>query len=224
MATGTIIPPSLPANYCPTTWQAFTNYILSKARVVLPDGDLLFVVQEEEPDAEDRDKIWFRIVDDAPDRWYKYYNGEWVVPHEVPASGAERRLYFGNEQSLESYDGGDGDAAGDASGPMWEIDTAPAARFLLAAGTLPSGTVVIPGSTGGHEEITLTEAQLPAHDHTYTGKGDTGASGDGGAAWVGDGNDDLQTGETGDGEEVNILPPYYGTYIIKRTARIYRKV
>lgn len=216
-----IIPPTLPDDYCFTDWQTLAQDLVGGAVAQLDNsGWSVIIKQSSVPNATQRSYLWFNTDDDKTYRWENSVS-KWVSRHPLTPSGSERRLWFGNEASLASYDGGASGTVGDASGPMWEIDTAPEARFLLVAGSLPSGTTIIPGTTGGEEKVTLTTAQLPSHTHTYTGKGDTGAGGDGGAAWVGDGNSSNVSGATGDGESHNNMPPYYGCYVIKRSARIY---
>lgn len=225
MAEGTIIPPTLPSGFCFTTWQALFNYVLGHATVSIPDGDLNFVISEEEPAAADRGKIWIRHdADGAPDRLYKYFNGEWLWPHELPPSGNIISLWQGSASELTTFDGGDSDTLGDSSGPMWEIVTAFAGRFAVGVGTIPDAlTAVTALSTGGAGQATLTTPNLPEHSHTYDITEGRGASGDGGAAWTGDGTEH-DTGETGEGTPFNIVPPFVGVYFIKRTSRIYRKV
>lgn len=70
--------------------------------------------------------------------------------------------------------------------------------------------------TGGAKTHTLTEAEMPAHTHTYNnslgtapnGRGDTGNSL----------NTGIATGSTGGGTAHNNLQPYIVVYFFKRTA------
>jgi microcystin-dependent protein len=204
-----------------------------------------------EPSVDNRIYPWYRTGASGDDGWY-YWNTthtKWVMPHPVPASSAERRLYVGTELSLLTYDGGENAAVDVDEGPFWEVDHDFDFRFLLGPGTSPGGTVVAVNATGGAETHTLTEAEIPEHLHyivsdtvqgsvsfdntPVAGKAIVRTSSDPGGdreyflcsedgatpkATVGD------SSTVGDGDAHNIIPPYRATFVIKRTARIYRTV
>jgi microcystin-dependent protein len=70
------------------------------------------------------------------------------------------------------------------------------------------------GGTGGLSEVTLTEAQMPAHTHTYhrwpTGTGGWGTGSGMASSTI------SNTGSTGNGEAHENKPPYYDIcYFIK---------
>lgn len=83
--------------------------------------------------------------------------------------------------------------------------------FLWA--TTSSGTI---GQTGGERTVTLTEAQLPAHDHggTYTNAGTARTH-----AWLASGGSAMgyDTVEAGGGEAHNNMPPYIQVSVWRRT-------
>lgn len=86
-------------------------------------------------------------------------------------------------------------------------------RFLWA--TTSGGTI---GLTGGASEVTLTEAQLPAHSHgsVYSQH----ASGTKSQAWYTTSGSSLAYGtvSTGGGEAHNNMPPYIQVSVWRRTA------
>lgn len=84
--------------------------------------------------------------------------------------------------------------------------------FLWA--TTSGGTI---GLTGGEQTVTLTEAQLPAHDHggTYTNAGTARTH-----AWLASNGSSMgyDTVEAGGGEAHNNMPPYIQVSVWRRTA------
>lgn len=76
------------------------------------------------------------------------------------------------------------------------------------------------GSSGGSETHTITVAELPAHNHIVSGVNLT-ADGNGGSLFSGgedsiSASNSIETSSTGNGAEMNILPPYYTlAYIMK---------
>lgn len=84
--------------------------------------------------------------------------------------------------------------------------------FLWA--TTSTGTI---GQTGGEREVTLTEDQIPAHNHggTYTDAGTARTH-----AWLASGGSAMgyDTVEAGGGEAHNNMPPYIQVSVWRRTA------
>ena len=94
-------------------------------------------------------------------------------------------------------------------------------RFLLACGTNHNN-----GETGGEENHTLTENEMPTHSHSI-GKGgalhllnnSATASGSGHVTnWSNHYNTQLDTNDTGGGQAHNNMPPYLTVNVWKRTA------
>lgn len=230
------IPPTLPENYCPADWQEFVNKIIEESQFTMNiDGPIAFYnYGPTEPSAENRVYPWLRTIAGAVDRWYSYKNGNWVSLHPIAAADYERRLYIGSTVDLETYDGGDTDAIGDASGPMWEVDTDFAGRSPMGPGAVPdSTTTVTVGNDFGSGVHTLIEDELPAHTHptTLDAMGvDSGTfrtalfdvSNTPSSAVVVDGYT-LTPDLTGGDDAHNNLHPVRGIYVIKRTARLYYK-
>lgn len=208
------------------------------------------IVSATEPNADQRDYIWMRLnpITGAFDRVYNYISGKWVSPHADEPSSGKRILFVGSTADINRLDGGSNGTVGEASGPFWEIDTTFATRFPIGAGTLEDGTVIAGsgGSTGGNQTVAITMDNLPEETLEVSlpiiGQGSVGTSGEpvigsdyGSTTVAGSGkavdstSTDLssrykpsgETEELGEGDELNILPPYIGVYFLKRTARRY---
>ena len=137
------------------------------------------------------------------------------------------------------------------TGAMWEIDTAFEGKFPVGVGAFAaSGSVSVTGSTtstavSGEDQHVLTAAEGPAHTHflfngqTATSlandvqtdesadyKLDTGTSHSGeyeiqGRTASGDPASVGLSSESGGDTAHNNLPPFYGVYVVKRTARYF---
>lgn len=233
----TLLPGSLPLNYCFTDFQSFYNTIIALTTASVSGTVNFFNYGSTEPDPADRNKPWLRLLNSgAPDKWYVYYGGAWVSPNPVAASGIERRFVEASLADVWTYDGGSGDnptvvVPSGHVGAMWEEDTNYAARFPLGAGTLPSTTVVGVGDTGGEEKHVLVTAELPAHLHSLNddaaqnkfgryaeGGANENPWGSGGVSAY-EGPFTFSTQNTGDDDGHNTMPPYRVGRWIKRTAR-----
>lgn len=135
----------------------------------------------------------------------------------------------------------------DTTGAMWVVDTAFAFRFPLGVGTNattydgnPASAVAVTG-TGGAERHALATAELAEHSHLMANSSantdQTALAGEVPIAAEGWGNSDDgfrydlskslndaepdvgRTGKEGDGTSHQNMPPYYGVYFIKRSAR-----
>lgn len=220
-----LIPGTLASDCYPASPQTLYNEMFAKGVCQLASGAIVGVYPSQTaPGIGDRDKLWIKL--DASDRAlgaYMYAGGLWVWKHPCPAGGFERRLFVGSTADLATYDGGTNTAVSDVTGPMWEVDTNFAARFPVGVGTTANGTVINVTNTGGEDEHTLTVDEMPAHTHTASsvwlntwpaGTNELGGGVDATAGAVTNAN-------TGGDDPHNNLPPYYGCYIIKRTARIF---
>lgn len=207
------------------------------------DGSLKYIISETAPGADDQDKLWIKLSGGAPVRQYVYYNGAWVWPHAIPPSDSRLQIYKGSSASIDTLDGGSVGAVGSATGPFWEIDTDLSGKFPLGAGTLPSGTAVDSGTTGGSETVTLTSEQLPDHEHLGEAyyRAVAGASSPTDPSGLADDTLHENSGHTTNGSYNNFnkagvvttstvgttgqahtnMPPYYGVFFLKRTARQY---
>lgn len=88
-------------------------------------------------------------------------------------------------------------------------------RFVVGA-----GNAYTPGATGGNAQVTLTKEQLPEHTHTYnksSGKKSSYGMSNGGKEITEFGSSTYtDSGSTGSGQAVDILPPYYALCYIMR--------
>lgn len=215
-------------DYCFESFNKLGEDIMNNMSLTT-DQDFTFINRGSTiPSGANQAYLWFNSNDQ---KLYEYIGGVWVSRHPVPVGSNEVRMWKGTEADLWSYDGGDGTDpsvpgnVSDAAGSFWEVDTDLSARIPLGVGTLPGGTNINAGSTGGTDEVTLVGNNLPAHTHAlkYTLLGSIA----GGTAYAHPdvyptpgGTDTTGTNST-TGAAVSIMNPYYGVYFIKRTARIY---
>jgi microcystin-dependent protein len=92
----------------------------------------------------------------------------------------------------------------------------------LGAGTLPSGSVIAVGTTGGEETHVLLTAEMPTHNHSIRcdAKNTVGSEvRRPRPADTADTDQDVSTTDTGGDLAHNNMPPYIGIHFIRRTAR-----
>lgn len=234
MSTELRLVPGTLATNCWTSPQALINEAFQKGFALL--GDITgILIQDTTPDPEDRDKAWIKLTapggPPAISLPFTWLAPAWVARHPIPAESNERRIWVGTTTDLITYDGGSAGAVGDASGPMWEVDSAFAFRMPLGVGTSSDGTSVAVNGTGGSEFVELEEANIPRHVHGIEGRLAHDANTDTTPRVIID--DDYLATETsqdteswgGNADETTEphqnMPPYIGVYFIKRTARIY---
>lgn len=245
-----LYPPTLPPSYCITTLQSFVNLLFSQGRgEITTTGSIAQIIVDETPPGPDqRDYTWGRILDGVLDGWYEFKDGAWVTPHHVPPSDSpgaagERRMWTGDLTALQTYDGGDSDPIGNASGPMWEEDPDFRGRILMGAGAIPDTTDTLAVSTNyGSNQVTLTQENLPEL-LTLTGNLagwrtnlEEGASSDT-PQWLAFHENGGTVGGTNPAEKevtyhltntdggtaFGTVPAVRGIYMIRRTTRKYRK-
>lgn len=87
-------------------------------------------------------------------------------------------------------------------------------KFVLGAGT--THTV---GETGGAEEVTLTVAQMPSHNHEYNAaqKSRLGLPDASGSAFIDFGFNNYSTSFAGNNQPHPNMPPYYSLLYIMKT-------
>lgn len=227
----------IPSNSCFTTVPELYNLFINSTSAEVAGNYSLFNYGDTIPSTEDTDKPWVRTVAGQPDRLYYYYNGAWVSKHPIPyvsGSVGERRIFVGAAADINTYDGGSGSLSEVTltTGPFWEKDAEFNAKFPVGIGETENGTEITEASrTGGLDKTTLLEQNLPPHGHTlrYTERGyRTGENPDLGEGSLIPGSKSsdgmLNTGPGLSGTPFTNLPPYYGVYFIKRTARAYYTV
>jgi len=228
----TLTAPSLPANYCPASYQKLANDIIGGTQATFNStiGNSFFNFGPTYPAINNRIFPWL----DQDGNWWIYDQSLWLRKNIVAASGYDRRIFVGTTTDLLSYDGGDGTAtATNTTGPMWEVDTEFEARFPVGVGAfVASGAVAVMGKTTstaivGEDKHTLTVPEMPKHTHSMTWDSNDTSGGDqlntlyyGPEANIPN-NMIKDTGSTGGDVAHNNLPPFYGVYFIKRTSRVY---
>ena len=225
----TLEPPTLGTGYCPANYQTLVDDIVNG---IVPTfnsdiGNSFFNTGAGTPSAANQIFPWL----DPDGFWWVYSSSAWNRMHTLPAGSNERRMWVGTLVDLRSYDGGDGTATAPAApftGAMWAEDTAMSARFPVGAGTFATaGTVAAAGintTTGvvGEDLHTLTVAELAAHAHTVGSLGNLDINGGSTRTLYGGSvefNLTSNTSTIGSSTPHNNLPPFYGVYFIKRTAR-----
>lgn len=222
----TLTAPSLPANYCPASYQKLANDIIGGTQATFNStvGNSFFNFGPTIPSINNQIFPWL----DQDGQWWIFDQGFWVYKNTVAANGYDRRIFVGTTTDLLSYDGGDGTiTVTPRTGPMWEVDTLFDARFPVGVGAfVASGAVAVNGtatatSIVGEDQHTLTVPEIPAHTHNFFPLVTADAN-NGGANGVQYGTTaNVATSSTGGGVAHNNLPPFYGVYFIKRTGRVY---
>ena len=228
---------SLAQPQCWTTPQNLVNDFADTASIDI--GDLTGIIKSDTaPDPNDRDKGWYKTSAGAPIGLFIYYNGAWLMPHQTPANGDERRLWVGSEVDLQTYDGGSGAAVTAASGPFWEVDHDFDGLFPVGAGIIPGGggASINVGQTSdtnaasGEYKHTITQAELPAINLPLAVKSGQADNLDNDSSEIltnpanvtlGTNPLTLQVPLGGSGTPFVNAPPFRGVFIIKRTARQY---
>ena len=209
---------NLPEGFCPQTEQQRANAIAAALQVLFPFNFSLLNTGSTAPTADNRIYPWDRSnMDGTPDKIYHFVNGFWIAPNPVPANSPIRLFYLASVGSIDTYDGGETGTVTTTTGPMWEVDTDMSGRTALGVDDdHPFNTI------GGAAEITLTDAQLPAHSHDI----EVGASLDDNqlrpliaTAKADSGTGTRSTELFGDGDPIDILPPYKAGFWVRRTNR-----
>lgn len=225
---------NLPGNFCPATYQAMLAGFGAALSVTIPSSTGGITISSTKPSS--TADIWFRT--DSLGRFlgtYLYGQGAWLSPH--PSVPGLTQWWFSALPNFTTFDGGDANAPGPASGPMWQQaldgnNNLIAAAFPIAAGNLPSGKVLAIGGTGGEENHTLTENELAPHAHNVSflfKEVPTGFTG--GAAQPAlflnatyPNPTITPTDSDGGGQPHNNIPPYVVGYLLQRTTRLFYSI
>ena len=224
----TLTAPSLPANYCPASYQKLANDIIGGTQATFNStiGNSFFNFGPTYPAINNRIYPWL----DENGQWWIYDQGRWTYKNTVAANGYDRRIFVGTTTDLLSYDGGDGTSGTPTNytGAMWTVDTSFDARFPVGVGAfVASGAVAVNGtatatSIVGEDKHTLTIPELPSHTHNVaTLINDSRSGGDPKLYPLQSTGNNLASSSTGGDVAHNNLPPFYGVYFIKRTGRVY---
>lgn len=181
MADLPLIPGTLAQDCYPASAQAFYDDMFAKGHAVGPTVTGI-LIQDNTPDPEDQDKGWIPTsggVSRYPGYIFVWNTvlGHWVSRHPFEASDPRPQLYIGTLADLQTFDGGDANAAGVAGGPMWEQWTAITGRVPVGVGLIPGSspaasiTTVLDtsdslGGSGEYKHV-LTEAEGAVGDHIH---------------------------------------------------------
>lgn len=171
-----VTPGELGPGFCPTSEQVRLNAYAAALAVTFPLGLFNGSYGNATPPPDMQSFPWYRLNSDgSPDRWYVYFNGAWVSPNPIAANDtAAIRFFQGPYASISTYDGGDTNTPGSASGPMWVVigqTTGGATDYGSMGGLMPIGVsaTYAQGMTGGAASATLTLPNMPPHSHTPQG-------------------------------------------------------
>ena len=237
----TLTAPTLPLGYCPASYQNLALDIINGTQATFNSsvGNSFFNTGASAPAVNNQIFPWF----DDDGQWWIFSGGVWARENPVPALSGERKMWVGTISDLQAYDGGDGTATTPSTyvGAMWEVDAAFSARFPVGVGAFAaSGSVAVTGTTtstaiAGEDKHILIEAEIPIHNHNVRVETTNGVTvlnlmcTDFAEKPAGNGNGDFSfqpgihvvSDNFGGGLGHNNLPPFYGVYFIKRTARAY---
>jgi len=248
MAQAPLIPGEFPVGYCyPSSPQVLIEQAFELAHAEVENNATGVAVGPSEPGA--TFKLWYtnhRLYE-----WDAGIGRRIALYWEPTGNEDIKMLTEMTEAEIAAYDTGATPAlvagAEQWTGPFWEIDHNYDARIPIGVGTLPlSTTAVTLGGTGGADQINIGILQLPKHRHELTMGPESGLSSylppstlsENGTFKVNGAEQlrfyDLPSTEIGrtrenvngstdpDGvDPLNIMPPYRGLYVVKRTARIY---
>jgi hypothetical protein len=209
----------LPSGFCPPDYQSMLNGYAAALSVTFPLSFSGVVAQSTRPS--DTTAVWLQLDTlGRPTRLYYFAQGAWLSMHTLQPGII--MIWPTALPDFTTFDGGDANALGPSSGPMWQQFTALNAAFPIGAGTLPSTTVVPVTGTGGEEKHQLTTTELASHSHVMPGF--PGGGGTGGLTTY----DTLPGAVTSYSTQLaggdtphNNLPPYFGVYFLQRTTRLF---
>lgn len=219
-------PLQLPSGFCPKTFQDILDGFSAAQQVVFPSTFTGVVASQTKP--VDTTQIWLQLdTQGRPVRLYTFAAGVWLSLH--PDFTGKTIIWTGAVPDFTVFDGGDANAPGVYSGPMWQAVLP--ASFPLGAGTLPSGTVVAPGQTGGEEKHALALTEMPYHTHSvrqdtgnYGTATDKPLSSDATLPLTNIGFTGGNPGNNNATDPHNTMPPYTGVTFMQRTSRLFYTV
>lgn len=224
---------SVPDAWCNLSLQEIWPKLVSLIAAELAGTQNTFNDGDTTPAPDDQDKPWTPPSfsgGNPPAFIYHYISGAWIMPNPNPPGVV--MMYQGTEASIVTFDGGEAGVVTETQGPMWEKVSALDARIPIGPGTLAGGRVIANGGTLGEDVHTLTRDELPNVQIDTPLKRRTDLQ-DGGSSTAlfetsftlsSSVSVDVPTEPLGDGDAHENMPPVYGIFFIKRTARkFYRR-
>lgn len=223
---------TLPVGSCPSTYQELADLLASIYSVTVNTNNTGIVVSATKP--ADTTVVWKQLGSDGrPVRDYVFVGGLWLSRHTLEPGSI--MLWGQALPNFATFDGGDGSAPSIVSGPMWEEVTELRAKFPIGVGTLPSGTVLAVGDTGGSEKHVLTANELPASfSLNATLDGHRTNTETLGPQWLAPPGSDYSSATTpptelatfpfvnpGGGQGHSTLPPFWTVFFLRRTDKQY---
>lgn len=162
----TLLPGTLPYDCYPNLPQTLNVDIVTRIQAFLDSTFPGIYVDPNTPPVSARNRIWFNT---SSFRWYQYVNGDWMRVYEIPANAQVEWLWSGSEANLKTFAGGDVNAVGAWSGPLWEIDHDFDGRVLVGVGDIPGaspaasivqGGIVDSNGLAGAYQVALAPAQF----------------------------------------------------------------
>lgn len=224
---------TLPVGSCPSTYQELADLLASIYSVTVNTNNTGIYIGASAP--ADTTLVWKRLDASSlrPLRDYIFVSGLWVSRHTIQSGTII--LYDSTIADINTLDGGSVGLVTAVSGPMWEYVTQLQAKFPIGAGTLPSGTVLAIGDTGGEEKHILAANELPAaFSLSATLDGHRTNTETLAPQWLAPPGSAYSSATTpptelgtfpfvnaGGGQGANNLPPYYALSFLRRTGREY---
>lgn len=170
-----LIPGTLPyADGCyPADPQALNVAIVTRIQAFLSETFPGIYKGATAPPVDQRNRLWYNTT---VGRWYEFTNGNWMRQYQFAASSDLEMIWAGTEAELATFDGGDSNAVGDFSGPLWRIDHEFDGRTLIGAGTIPDtdpavtiaqGAIVDSTGLQGTYKHVLTGPEGAVADHIH---------------------------------------------------------
>lgn len=184
-----LVVPTLPAGYCPSSYQQLANDIIGGAQItfLIDTGNFLYNYGSSTPAPENRIFPWLN-TDDG--RWYTFQLGLWVSPVSprdlvdgfrqmyLPAQGTPISTVW----SLDAGDGTDGQptlpdgtvnpsyvAPTVTTGAMWIVDYQMNGRFPVGAGEIPDSDLGAGKASVGIAQTGDSFGRSGEYAHTLTG-------------------------------------------------------
>lgn len=239
-----ITPGELPNPYCFTDWQRLNVDIISRltGRIIFSTG-VGWNFGAATPVMEQRVLPWLNTGNGRVYTWSDHY-GYWISPVAPSLRIAGYRMIWKPvggqvEADVWSLDEGDGTDPNTTpptavSGAMWQVDHDFDGRAPFGIGPVPGTsnpalTIGVAGSGGEGQHALIGDENGP-HTHKPFDANSSGfivdvpAGGQG--TNVGGGLEEVNatTGSSGLGLPHNNMPPYWGAYFLKPTARVYYRI